>query len=211
LSTDLDARLLEDGLAEIGVTAGVREQEKLLELLRLVYVWNRSAGLTTIPAHDAVRLHLLDSLLALPFLSGDSAVDLGTGGGFPGLPLAIVRPDIRWLLVESNRRRCSFLMEAARVLGLSSVTVHEGDAGQATGSFPTVISRAFRHPPEFLDIAGRWLAERGRIVCMMADASNEELDALAASAALLLGPVLRRTLPGGGEPRVVVGFSRLGG
>jgi 16S rRNA (guanine527-N7)-methyltransferase len=203
-----DLEVLLEGSRLLGVALERTQAERLLRHLDLVYVWNRTAGLTTIPRERAVCLHLLDSLAALPLISDGPCLDLGTGAGLPGLVLAIARPDLSVVLVESNRRKCSFLMEAIRQVGIPNARVLEADADTLPSSerWPTVISRAFRPPPEFLAIAASLGCPGGRILLLMADPSESELDDLAAGSGLHRDRTVRLRLPGGGESRAIVSF-----
>jgi 16S rRNA (guanine527-N7)-methyltransferase len=203
-----DAELLCEGCDELGVSLSPEQLEALLRYLDLLYVWNRSAGLTTIPRAEAVRLHLLDSLAALDAVTSGPCLDLGTGGGLPGMVLAVARPSIPFVLVESNRRKCSFLLEAARSAGLSNVRVVESDYERFDPDtrFPTVISRAFRPPAEFLTISRRFVAQDGGVVLLLADPSEAELAALCEETAFAIASIRRLHLPGAGEPRTVVRF-----
>jgi 16S rRNA (guanine527-N7)-methyltransferase len=203
-----DAELLREGCDELGVSLAREQLEALLRYLDLLYVWNRSAGLTTIPRAEAVRLHLLDSLAALDAVTGGPCLDLGAGGGLPGLVLAVARPSISFVLVESNRRKCSFLLEAARSTGLSNVRVVESDYErfEPDTRFPTVISRAFRPPAEFLAISRRFVSADGVVVLLLADPSDVELAALCEETTFAIVSTLRLRLPGAGEPRTVIRF-----
>lgn len=203
-----DAELLANGCGELGIELTPEQLEQQIRYLDLLYVWNRSAGLTTIPRADAVRLHLLDSLAAADAWTSGPCLDLGAGGGLPGIPLAIARPVEGFLLVESNRRKCSFLLEAIRAVGLANVRVVEGDYQrfQPGEAFPTVISRAFRPPAEFLAIAKRFVAPSGQVVLLLADPGDDEIASLAEGAGVAVETCRRLRLPGGGEPRTVVTF-----
>ncbi len=204
-----DAELLRQGCAELGTELSVRQQQLLLDYLDLLYVWNRSAGLTTIARADAVRLHVLDSLAAVPAIASTGpCLDLGAGGGLPGIVLAIALPAVPFVLVESNRRKCSFLLEAVRTCGLANVRVIEADYESLSDaeSFPVVISRAFRPPAEFLAISRRFVEPAGRVVLLLADPDDEALGDLGAGAGFALESCRRLRLPGGVEPRTVATF-----
>lgn len=148
---------IEDFAKKSGVALPVAIARKLLDYLDLLYRWNASAGLTRIPREDAVRLHLVDSLWALKWVQNTSALaDLGTGAGLPGIPLGLVRPDMHVDLVETKRRKCSFLREAVRELELKNCEVVEADARVLTTAMAppeTVIARAFMQPQQMLDLA----------------------------------------------------------
>lgn len=201
-------RQLAEGSAELGVHLDPSQREKLLRYLDLMYVWNRASGLTTIPRPKAVRLHLLDSLAASSSVTAGPCVDLGTGAGLPGLVLAIAQPKTAFVLVESNRKRCSFLLEAIRVLGIANARLIESAVEDLPPEilYPTVISRAFRPPAEFLVIARRLVEPQGRIVLLLADPTAAELAGLEAVIGSPVEDCRRVLLPGGGEPRAIVCF-----
>lgn len=201
-------RRLAEGAARLGVDLRPEQGRLLLRYLDLLYVWNRLAGLTTIPREKALRLHLLDSLAALPSVTKGPCLDLGTGAGLPGLVLAVAAPGTSFVLVESNRKRCSFLLEAVRVLGLSNVQVLESAVEDLPAGvvYPTVVSRAFRPPPEFLRIAARLVASGGRIVLLLADPSEADLKELEDASGLPVEECRRLVLPEGNEPRAIVCF-----
>ncbi len=203
-----EAALLEQGARELGVDLGEETARRLLAYLDLVYVWNRHAGITTIARPDAVRLHVLDSLAVASELGGSPVLDLGTGGGLPGMVLAIVLPERDFVLAESNRKRCSFLHEVVRQLGLRNVRVVEGDVDRLSepAGYPTVVSRAFRPPLEFLRTARPLVAAGGKVLLLTAAVADEELRTLGAGAGLDLVAAKRFELPGGREPRAIASF-----
>jgi 16S rRNA (guanine527-N7)-methyltransferase len=212
LSPGDEARLLAEGATALGVELGAEPREKLLRYLDRLYFWNRTAGLTTIPREEAVRLHLLDSLAAVPSVERGPCADLGTGGGLPGVVLAIAKADLRVVLVESNRRKCSFLREIVRELGLANAEVVQSDYAALTSLYPTVISRAFRPPAEFLALAGRLVEPGGLVVLLLADASEEEIRRLDDSTSALSHLDHRQLkLPGGPERRSIVRFRAVRG
>lgn len=197
------------GAAGVGIELDPERSNRLGRYVEHLYAWNRNIGLTTIARADAGRLHVIDSLAASPLVDRGPCVDLGTGAGLPGMVLAIARPELELVLVESNRRRCSFLLDARRQLGLSNVRVIEGDADalEAGVTYPTVISRAFRPPLEFLATARGLVAPDGRVVLMMADPRDEELRLLVSGSGFSLETILRIELPGGREPRTILRFA----
>jgi len=208
-----EREILADGCRALGQELTGAQQEQLLAYVGQVYRWNRAAGLTNIPRSEAIRLHVLDSLAARPFVSSGPCLDLGTGAGLPGLVLAIAEPRLHFVLLESNRRRCSFLSETVRVLALRNVNIAEQDVGAlpADRRFPVVISRAFRPPTEFLAIARKHVATDGEIIAMMAAPAESELRALADETGLRITRQHRFQLPGGSEARCVVSFAGASG
>ncbi|HYB98347.1 MAG TPA: 16S rRNA (guanine(527)-N(7))-methyltransferase RsmG [Candidatus Limnocylindrales bacterium] len=201
---------LERGAAELAVALPAPAVEKLLAFLDLLYAWNRTARLTRVAPEDAVRLHLLDSLAIVPVVSAGSVADLGTGGGLPGIPLAIARDDVQVALVESNRRRCSFLSEAVREIAVPCEIV-EMDVGGLTATgrvFDTVVSRAFRAPDEMPALAEPLLSAGGSLIVMSAPSSSADVEAMKATASLRVAEERRYVLPGGNEARLLVKLRR---
>lgn len=207
-----EAALLREGGAALGIRLNGFQEEALLRYLDLLYVWNPSAGLTTVRRPDSVRLHLLDCLAAADRIGDGPCLDLGSGAGLPGMVLAIVRPEVQFVLVESNRRKASFLMEVARTEKLANVRVVEAPVESLPRDvvYPCVISRAFRPPAEFVAIAASLVAPDGRVILMMADPDDAEIESLAASAGMKLGALKRFHLPGGVEPRTIISLARSG-
>ena len=201
-------RQLETGAKELDVPLSPGQRGLLLRYLDLIYVWNRAAGLTTIPRENALRLHLLDSLAAVPAVVDGPCLDLGTGAGLPGLVLAVANPGLSFVLVESNRRKCSFLLEAIRVLGVSNARVLESAVENLSPDllYPTVISRAFRPPAEFLQIAHRLVKPAGKIVLLLAAPTDSDLETLEAGIGFPVESCRRLVLPAGSEPRAIVSF-----
>jgi len=196
------------GCSQLGVNLTENQRADLLRFLELLYAANPVAALTTIKPADAIRLHVLDSLAASRAVERGPCLDMGSGGGLPGLVLAIAMPEMNFVLAESNGRRCRFLQEAVRVLGLSNVRIVQGDirALPRNERYFTVISRAFRPPVEFLRLARKVVEPDGRIVVLLADPSDQDLEKFAHAAKLTLEQCARFRLPGGDEPRAVAAF-----
>ena len=204
---------LEDGATEFGVELDADRVDRLIDYLDLLYLWNRTAGLTRVQRRDAVRLHIIDSLSAVPYLrSSVHVVDLGSGAGLPGIPLAAALRGAEVTLVESRRKKCSFLEESIRTLGLDNCTVLEEDAGILAASgrqFEAVISRAFRPPTDLVRFASPMVSSGGLLVLM---GGREMPDGLRLAASgqddLELTFEQRFKLPRGGEIRTLVGLRR---
>lgn len=146
--------------------------------------WNRKINLTAIRDPDEmITAHLLDSLVARPLLAGSRILDVGTGAGFPGLPLAIVEPERKFELLDSNRKKIMFVQHAAGLLGLDNVaTVIARSEDYAPGHrFDTVIARAVATIPRLLEVAGHHLREDGVFVALKGRYPADELEVISQS------------------------------
>jgi len=139
------AQRLASGLAELGLVANQAVQTRLLRFVDLLARWNRAYNLTAISdPSEMIPRHLLDSLSVQPFLFGDSILDLGTGAGLPGLPLAILEPQRRFWLLDSNQKKLRFVRQVVLELRLDNVElVHARIETYRPGrNFSTIVSRA---------------------------------------------------------------------
>jgi 16S rRNA (guanine527-N7)-methyltransferase len=160
---------LEQGLAKLGAALPAETQQKLLAFRDLLLKWNRTYNLTALRDPDqAVSHHLLDSLAILRHVGSGPLLDVGSGGGLPGIPLAIVRPDLAVTLVDTVQKKATFLQQAAIQLGLKNVTVRHARVEELGGSFAQITSRAFAELAIFVGLTrhllapgGRWLAMKG--------------------------------------------------
>jgi 16S rRNA (guanine527-N7)-methyltransferase len=155
--------------------------EKFGILLDELARWNRKVNLTAIRDRDEIiTSHLLDSLTAVPLIVGKSVLDVGTGPGFPGLPLAIMQPERHFTLLDSNNKKVMFVQHAAGLLGLNNVSVVKSRAEDyAPGhGFDTVIARALAALPRLVEIAGHHVREDGVFVALKGRYPTEELEQL---------------------------------
>lgn len=165
-------RELTEGAARLDIAIEPDQCERMLAYLRLLQKWNKAYNLTAVrdPAHMVSR-HLLDSLSILPYVQGDRWLDVGSGGGMPGIILAVMRPDARFTLLDSNGKKTRFLTQVKLELGLANLTVvhNRVEAFQAELAFDGIVSRAFSSLADFTqmtrhlgDRETRWLAMKGQ-------------------------------------------------
>lgn len=176
--------LLELGLQEMGLPLPDAVRDKLIRFIALLEKWNRIYNLTAIrDPRQMVTHHLLDSLAILPFVNGPRVLDIGTGAGLPGIPLALARPELHFTLLDSNAKKTRFVTQACGELDIHNVTViHERVERYRPGEkFDTLISRAFSNLAEMVEAAKPLCAERGEFLAMKGRYPHDELARLSAS------------------------------
>ena len=172
---------LENGLREMRLALPAAVHEKLLAYVALLYKWNKTYSLTALKEQDkAVSHHLLDSLSILPFIPAGRLLDVGSGGGTPGIPLAIARPDVAVTLLDSNTKKTAFLQQAAIELGLRNISVHAGRVEQyhPQVGFEAVTSRAFAELADFVALSAHLLVENGAWLAMKGVYPQAEIERL---------------------------------
>jgi len=181
------ARELQHGLAELGQTLPDGAEQKLLQFLELLQHWNSAFNLTAVrDIHDMVAAHLLDSLAIRPWLDGERILDVGSGAGLPGIPLAIAEPDRFFVLLDSAGKRCRFLTQTVLELGLANVQVENLRvedylvAAEQESPFTTITARAFSSLDKFVAAAGRLLSDQGSLLAMKGKMPEDELQTLPA-------------------------------
>lgn len=190
------------GIAALGITVPAEAQQRMLDYLALVEKWNKAYNLTAVREPEKMLTHhLLDSLSVLPHVCGKRVLDVGSGAGLPGIPLAQARPDWHFTLLDSSHKKCTFLRQASIELKLANVDVvcERVDFWKPPSLFDTVVSRAFSDLPEFLALAGRLCAKTGVVIAMKGIYPHEELAQLPDD--FLLRDVVALQVPGLGAER----------
>ncbi|MFM9913248.1 MAG: 16S rRNA (guanine(527)-N(7))-methyltransferase RsmG [Methylophilaceae bacterium] len=170
VTIDLSEKL-SAGLTALGLMLPSEAQKKMLDYLALLAKWNKVHNLTAVrELDDMVTLHLLDSLAVLPHLPKANLLDVGSGAGLPGIPLALAMPELQVTLLDSSHKKATFLRQAKAELGLDNLQVvcERVEAYQPASKFHTIISRAFSDVSEFVRLTqhllqtnGVWLAMKG--------------------------------------------------
>jgi len=182
------------GLERMGIALSGDQIKAMVCYLLLLQRWNRASNLTAVRALlEMVPKHLLDSLSVLPYLYGDKLLDVGTGPGLPGIPLAIAAPDRTFYLLDSNGKKIRFLRQAVMELGLTNAVVIQArmEAYLPGNEFATIVSRAVASVPDLLGLTARLPARPIRLLAMQGKRpAGSELQGLEPSpSALSIHPV----------------------
>ncbi|MDH4148992.1 MAG: 16S rRNA (guanine(527)-N(7))-methyltransferase RsmG [Betaproteobacteria bacterium] len=196
------AHELAAGITVLGIDVSIRAQQRMLAYLTLIEKWNKAYNLTAVrePAKMLTH-HLLDSLSVLPYVRGPRVLDVGTGAGLPGIPLALARPDWQVTLLDASHKKATFLRQAVIELELDDVDVvcDRVEAWMPDAKFNTVISRAFSDLAEFLALTGRLCESDGIVIAMKGVYPHEELAQVPET--FLLQDVVVLQVPGLGAER----------
>lgn len=170
------------GARDLGLGLPETQSSALLMLMAELEDWSSRFNLTAIrnPA-DMLTKHVLDSLAVHPHLHGAAVADVGTGAGFPGLPLAIVAPDRSFTLIEATTKKAHFVEHVVARLGLANVSVVNARAENyrpAGKGFDAVLARALGELSEFVRLAGHLCAPEGKLLAMKGKSPQAEIDRL---------------------------------
>jgi 16S rRNA (guanine527-N7)-methyltransferase len=178
------AQVLLEGVTEMKLEITPAQQEKLLDYLALMNKWNSVYNLTSLrDPMQMVTHHLLDSLAAVPAFAGArNVLDVGAGGGLPGIVLAISRPDMKVSMIDTVHKKTAFLKQVKAELELSNVTVHTMKVQEleVSDKFDVITSRAFADLTDFLNWSGHLLAEGGKFIALKGTAPAEEQERIPA-------------------------------
>lgn len=179
MTVDLKAQL-DTGCAELQLQLSDQQKTLLLDYLALLQKWNKVYNLTSVrDPQSMLTRHILDSLSLIPYLDCKSLLDVGSGAGLPGIPIAICFPQMAVTLLDSNIKKTRFLQQVKAELKLNNVTVVHGRVEQM--SFPkveVVTARAFATIAEIIDLAARHCDDAGSLVLMKGVYPEQELAAI---------------------------------
>lgn len=177
--------LIEQGIVELGLTLPTGSAERLTCFVGLLQKWNRGQNLTAITEPRAmVARHVLDSLSGVPWIKGATVLDVGSGAGLPGIPLAIADSSRQVVLLDSRGKRVQFLLHAKQTLRLDNVDVVQArfEKYRPEGELDTLAARAFAALPALLRDAGPFIAAGARLVAWQRNDPSEQLAGILAGA-----------------------------
>ncbi len=208
MTRDEERQLLVAGAADLGLVLEAERADALLRLVDELEAGNAQFNLTAIRDRPGMlRKHVLDSLSLQPYLRGTRLADVGTGAGFPGLPLAIVNPERRFSLIEATGKKARFVTQTVERIGGANVDVihSRAETYRPFELFDTVMARALSSLADFVAYAGHLCAPGGRLLAMKGKRPDEEMSALPKSFRVLA--VHRLKLPGLDDERHLVELS----
>lgn len=179
--TDRLEATLEQGLRDLALGVTANAQQKLLHYLHLIVKWNKHFNLSGITAiQEMVPLHLLDSLAISPYLEGERILDIGSGAGLPGIPLAIANPDKSFVLLDSNGKKTRFLFQVKVALELSNVEIVDARVDEYlstadTGEFSLITCRAFSSISSIVKMIEKPLASGTKLLAMKGVYPHDEI------------------------------------
>lgn len=172
------AQVLADGIQAMKLDVSQAQQDKLLDYLALMNKWNSVYNLTSLrDPMQMVTHHLLDSLAAVPAFAGArNVLDVGAGGGLPGIVLAISRPEMKVSMIDTVHKKTAFLKQVKAELELANVTVYTMKVQdlEVSDKFDVITSRAFADLSDFLEWSGHLLLEGGKFIALKGTAPAEE-------------------------------------
>jgi len=195
---------LQQGLNAMQIVASNEQQDKLLSFIALLDKWNKAYNLTAVRnKRDMLRLHILDSLSLLPhLLDAKYILDVGSGAGLPGIPLAILQPNRKFVLLDGNGKKTRFIKQAIIELNLQNVTVNHVRIEKYTPDqrFDCITTRAFATISETLEMVEHFLSKETRVLFMKSNTTEVELKEISTS---YNKEIITLTVPGIDAPRTL--------
>ncbi|MGZ8164599.1 MAG: 16S rRNA (guanine(527)-N(7))-methyltransferase RsmG [Methylobacter sp.] len=176
-------KILVDDIHSINLSISEDKIELLLAFIKLIEKWNKAYNLTAVrDREEMVRLHLLDSLAIIPYIEGKRVIDIGTGAGLPGIPLAVYLPETRFTLLDSNAKKTRFVQQAVLELKLKNVEVchNRVEKYHPEKNFNTAITRAFAGLSDIVELTAHLLARDGVLLAMKGRRPDSELEQVSA-------------------------------
>lgn len=201
-------RTLRSGLDQLTIEASDSQIDKLLSYLELLNKWNKAYNLTAIRDPEQMMIkHLLDSVAVAPYVQNDNLIDVGSGAGLPGIPLAILKPELHVVTLDSNGKKTRFQNQVKIELDLANLEVVHGRVEQFTDQrFNQVTSRAFASIEDMVNLSADLLSDTGVFLAMKGRFPEAELKALPKEFSLL--DTYRLNVPGLDEERHLLKIGR---
>ena len=202
------AAQLEKSCADFKINLSPVQQASLIDYLSLLAKWNRAYNLTSIRnSHWVIEL-LLDALVALPFIAKGPILDVGSGAGLPGIPLAIARPDLKFTLLDSNGKKTRFIKQVAIDLRLSNLNVIHSriEDFTAASGYALIVSRAYAELDVFINSTQHLLVKQGRWLAWKGAKLKTELEKV--SLPVVVNQTIEVKLPGVAGQRYLLDISK---
>jgi 16S rRNA (guanine527-N7)-methyltransferase len=208
-------RQLQEGLDTLELELDLAQQKQLLDYIALLLKWNKAFNLSGVrDASGILSRHIFDSLTLAPSLTGNIVLDVGTGPGLPGIPLAICFPEKQFVLLDSNSKKTRFVFQARLELGLANVDIHNAriEMFDEIDHIDTIVSRAFSSLSDFVNLtrhltAGPKRRRRARILAMKGMYPADEISSLPEDYAVTR--IVKAYLPGSAAERHIIEIEAL--
>jgi len=194
--------ILVSGIASLNLNVTDYQVEQLLSFIKLIEKWNKAYNLTAIRNREEMaRLHILDSLAIVPHIEGKRIIDIGTGAGLPGIPLAICLPEIDFTLLDSNAKKTRFVQQVVLELKLKNVEVSHSrvENYHPEQAYDAVLTRAFAGLPDIVKLTAHLLNKDGVLLAMKGQTPDAELAEITAKKS-----VISVSIPGADVERCLV-------
>ncbi|TAK62572.1 16S rRNA (guanine(527)-N(7))-methyltransferase RsmG [Methylobacter sp.] len=195
-------KILVSGIASLNLNVTDENIDQLLNFIKLIEKWNKAYNLTAIRNREEMaRLHILDSLSIIPHIESKRVIDIGTGAGLPGIPLAICLPEIDFTLLDSNAKKTRFVQQAVLELKLKNVEVIHSrvENYHPEQAYDAVLTRAFAGLADIMKLTAHLLAQDGVLLAMKGQTPDAELAEIAAKKS-----VISVSVPGADVERCLV-------
>jgi 16S rRNA (guanine527-N7)-methyltransferase len=181
-------KILASGIASLNLNVTDQQVDQLLNFIKLIEKWNKAYNLTAIrDREEMARLHILDSLAIVPHIEGKRIIDIGTGAGLPGIPLAIFLPEVGFTLLDSNAKKTRFVQQVVLELKLKNVEVLHSrvENYHPEQRYDAVLTRAFASLPDIVKLTAHLLTEDGVLLAMKGQSLDAELAEITAKKSVI--------------------------
>jgi len=181
-------KILVSGIASLNLKVTDQQIDQLLNFIKLIEKWNKAYNLTAIRDRDEMaRLHILDSLAIVPYIEGQRIIDIGTGAGLPGIPLAICLPEVGFTLLDSNAKKTRFVQQVVLELKLKNVEVLHSrvENYHPEQTYDAVLTRAFASLPDIVKLTAHLLSKEGVLLAMKGQSLDAELAEITAKKSVI--------------------------